>query len=251
MTDPPCTDHLSAMPIRPRPVARPSALASFLALFVVGCGGDEPAPPPVAGPATEVHRAPSPAAPPTPVEPAPSDPTTGKGADAPLVHPPAEVPPAEAEGPLHPLFPEGVEPVEAMYAAVDRVMARPEHGDSIVKVQHILVGVGPEYGGRMPAEAEKRAAMILRELAEAEGAGFAKLVEEHSNDLPPGIYTMQSSGVVDPTKEIYPRARMIQAFGDVAWRLRVGEVEVAPNDPNPPMGQGTSKYGIHIIKRLE
>jgi parvulin-like peptidyl-prolyl isomerase len=38
---------------------------------------------------------------------------------------------------------------------------------------------------------------------------------------------------------------MVAAFGDVAWRLDVGEFGVAPFDPKD------SPYGWHIIQRRE
>jgi parvulin-like peptidyl-prolyl isomerase len=49
----------------------------------------------------------------------------------------------------------------------------------------------------------------------------------------------------DAAKEEYSRAKMVQAFGDVGFSLGVGEVGLAVFDPK------TSKYGWHIIKRLE
>ena len=38
---------------------------------------------------------------------------------------------------------------------------------------------------------------------------------------------------------------MVAAFGDVGFKLDVGEVGMAPYDP------AKSKYGWHIIKRLK
>lgn len=156
-----------------------------------------------------------------------------------------------ADEPLFPTFSEGVDPVEAMYASVDLLQERPEHLAHRVKVQHLLVGVGPKFGDRLPAEAETRAAEILQELAAANGTNFGELVEQHTNDTYPGIYTMIAGDEPLPASEVYLRKAMVPAFGDAAWRLRVGEVGVAPYDPMPPTGRGTSRFGIHIVKRLE
>jgi hypothetical protein len=51
--------------------------------------------------------------------------------------------------------------------------------------------------------------------------------------------------------EIVPRKATVHGFGDTAWRLRVGEIGSAPFDPPAPVGKGTSKFAIHIIKRLQ
>ncbi|MAB80616.1 MAG: hypothetical protein CMJ89_14785 [Planctomycetes bacterium] len=114
-----------------------------------------------------------------------------------------------------------------------------------------MVGVGTNFGDRLPAGAETRAAEILQELAAANGTNFGELVERHTNDTYPGIYTMIAGDEPLPSSDVYPRKAMVPAFGDTAWRLRVGEVGVAPYDPMPPTGRGTSRFGIHIVKRLE
>lgn len=43
----------------------------------------------------------------------------------------------------------------------------------------------------------------------------------------------------------FPRARMVKAFGDVSFKVPVGGIGLAEYDPE------ASKYGWHIIKRLE
>ncbi|MGE0552335.1 MAG: peptidylprolyl isomerase [Gemmatimonadales bacterium] len=48
-----------------------------------------------------------------------------------------------------------------------------------------------------------------------------------------------------PGPDYYPRQGMAPAFGDVGWRLQVGQIGVAPFDPDK------SPFGWHIIKRVE
>ena len=50
---------------------------------------------------------------------------------------------------------------------------------------------------------------------------------------------------------VWPRADMARAFGDVAWRLAVGEIGVSRYDGGIPGADPASPFGYHIIKRLE
>ena len=128
--------------------------------------------------------------------------------------------------------------------AVLRDRAEPER----VTVQHILIA----FKGSIPdpkvtrsrAEAEALALKIF-ERAKA-GEDFDALVKTFTNDEYPGIYSMSNRDVTpDPAKPEYPRARMVKAFGDVSFGLDIGGIGLAVYDP------ATSKYGWHIIKRLE
>ena len=49
----------------------------------------------------------------------------------------------------------------------------------------------------------------------------------------------------EESEKIFPRSRMVGAFGDVGFPLEVGEIGLANYDPD------TSKYGWHIIKRIK
>ena len=49
----------------------------------------------------------------------------------------------------------------------------------------------------------------------------------------------------DKGKQEYPRAQMVRAFGDVSFKLKVNDIGLAEYDPE------ASKYGWHIIKRIE
>ena len=55
---------------------------------------------------------------------------------------------------------------------------------------------------------------------------------------------MSNKGVT-PRPGEFPRERMVAAFGDVGFPLKVGEIGIADHDPKK------SKYGWHIIKRVE
>ena len=115
-----------------------------------------------------------------------------------------------------------------------------------VVVQHILVGFKGSVTGkaieRKKAEAEALAARLL-ERARA-GDDFDALVREFTDDRYPGIYALTNKDA--PRRSgARPRDQMVPGFGNVAFRLTVGEVGVAPyHGVNSP-------YGWHVIKRLE
>ncbi len=121
-----------------------------------------------------------------------------------------------------------------------------------ITVQHILVSF---QGSAGTVPGVTRTQVAARALAEAiltqarQGADFGALVKQHTDDSPPGIYRMANFGVEPvlspPSKREYARARMVAAFGDVGFKLRAGEIGLAVYDPVK------SKYGWHIIKRLE
>jgi hypothetical protein len=128
----------------------------------------------------------------------------------------------------------------------ESVSAEPER----VTVQHILIsfrGAIPEDSvTRTQAEAEALAEDIY--LRAKAGENFDDLVKEYTDDQVPGIYKMINSGV-EPNRKSelreYPRQGMVRAFGDTGFSLDVGEIGMTEYDPE------TSKYGWHIIKRLE
>jgi hypothetical protein len=117
-----------------------------------------------------------------------------------------------------------------------------------VAVQHVLIS----FKGAIPKpqvtrtreEAQKLAQEILERARK--GEDFNSLVKQYTDDEYPGIYRMSNIGVTaDPGKEEYPRAGMVKAFGDVSFSLPVGGIGMAEYDPKE------SKYGWHIIKRIE
>lgn len=122
-----------------------------------------------------------------------------------------------------------------------------------IRVQHILIGFRDAAGfqgreapvgaaGRSEAEAQELAEQLLARARR--GEDFAALVVEHTDDQAPGIYGMTNAGVAE-REGYYPREGMVSAFGDVGFSLEVGEIGMTRYDP------ASSKYGWHIIKRLE
>lgn len=117
-----------------------------------------------------------------------------------------------------------------------------------VEVQHILIS----FEGAIPTEEVTRtreeAEVLANELLERARGGedFDSLVREYTDDSYPGIYRMYNLDVQpDPVNQEYARARMVTAFGDVSFGLKVDEIGMTMYDPE------TSKYGWHIIKRLK
>jgi len=117
-----------------------------------------------------------------------------------------------------------------------------------VTVQHILIafrGSIPDPKVTRTREEAEKLALQLFERAKA-GEDFDAMVKTYTNDSYPGIYSMSNRDVTpDPVRKEFSRTRMVKAFGDVSFGLEVGGVGLAVYDP------ATSKYGWHIIKRLE
>jgi NIMA-interacting peptidyl-prolyl cis-trans isomerase 1 len=129
------------------------------------------------------------------------------------------------------------------------VKAQPERTEpERVRVQHILISFQgsipkPEVT-RTQAEAEELARMLFDRAKK--GEDFDALVKEYTDDAYPGIYAMSNLDVTpDEAANEFPRAGMVKAFGDVSFSLNAGEIGMTEFDPT------TSKYGWHIIKRLE
>ena len=129
-------------------------------------------------------------------------------------------------------------PAVDMDADIKTLMAKPEQPDASIEIQHILISF--KGAPRMPASVtrskEEAKALAQKVYAEAVGGGdFLALVKQYTNDSAPGIYPLTRAG----------RAKMVKGFGDVGFRLKVGEIGVAPWDAN------ASPFGWHIIKRLK
>jgi parvulin-like peptidyl-prolyl isomerase len=117
-----------------------------------------------------------------------------------------------------------------------------------VTVQHILIA----FKGSIPEEGVTRtrdeAELLAKEIFERakKGEDFDALVKEYTDDQYPGIYKMSNIGIdPDKSKEEYSRARMVKAFGDASFKLGVNDIGLAEHNPEK------SKYGWHIIKRIE
>jgi parvulin-like peptidyl-prolyl isomerase len=117
-----------------------------------------------------------------------------------------------------------------------------------VAVQHILIS----FKGSIPKPTVTRTREEAQKLAQEvfewakKGEDFDALVKQYTDDEYPGIYRMSNIGITpDPSKQEYPRAGMVKGFGDVSFSLPVGGIGMAEYDPQK------SKYGWHIIKRIE
>jgi parvulin-like peptidyl-prolyl isomerase len=124
-----------------------------------------------------------------------------------------------------------------MDAAIAKLMAKPELADASITVQHVLIAFNgaPRIQGvtRSKEEAKVLAEQVWQQAIG--GADFKALMKQHSNDSGGGEYPMTKAG----------RAQMVAGFGDVGFRLAVGEIGVAPWHAT------ASPYGWHIIKRVK
>jgi len=117
-----------------------------------------------------------------------------------------------------------------------------------VTVQHILIS----FEGAIPKETVTRTKEQAEELAgeiferAKKGEDFDALVEEYTDDEYPGVYKM-ANFEAEPNRDQgeYARSQMMKEFGDVSFKLSVDEIGMAEFSPE------RSKYGWHIIKRLQ
>jgi peptidyl-prolyl cis-trans isomerase D len=117
-----------------------------------------------------------------------------------------------------------------------------------VEVQHILISFkGAIPDDRVTRTREEAEALAKDIFARAKAnEDFDALVKEYTDDQHPGIYRMSNIGISpDAVSKEYPREKMVKAFGDVSFSLKVGEIGMTHYDPT------ASKYGWHIIKRLK
>jgi hypothetical protein len=116
-----------------------------------------------------------------------------------------------------------------------------------ITVQHILIGFKGSLPGKRITRTQEEAATLAAEiLARAQGGeNFDALVKEYTDDVYPGIYEMANfTAQADENRKIFPRARMVAAFGDVGFPLAVDGIGMAAFDTEK------SPYGWHIIKRV-
>ena len=120
--------------------------------------------------------------------------------------------------------------------------AEPEH----IQVQHCLISFTGKLPGKNVSRSQEEAKKLAYDiLARAKkGEDFDALVKQHTDDQHPGIYGMANKGV-SPASGEYPRQGMVAAFGDVGFKLKVGDVGIADFD------EKASPYGYHVIKRVK
>jgi hypothetical protein len=140
------------------------------------------------------------------------------------------------------------ESAEKASETMESTAAEPASEPDFVTVQHILVGFEGSVPGKPITRTKEEAATLAAELLERAQGGedFGALVKEYTDDAFPGIYKMANHGVQPGAGEqVFPRGRMVPAFGDVGFPLTIGGVGMAAYDPQK------SPYGWHVIKRIE
>ena len=142
--------------------------------------------------------------------------------------------------------PKEIDEIENLVSAVQP--RKPAREPDRVAVQHILIAFKGSIPEAKVIRTSEEAQVLAVELLERikKGEDFDALVKKYTDDEYPGIYRMSNIGLEpDKEKKEYPRAGMVRSFGDVSFSLPVGGVGLAVYDPQ------RSKYGWHIIKRLE
>lgn len=116
-----------------------------------------------------------------------------------------------------------------------------------IKVQHILIGYTGSVPGKNITRTKDQAKTLAYQILDRakKGESFDALVREYTDDQFPGIYAMTNRGVTPSRPDQYERGKMVPAFGNVGFKLAVGDVGIADYDP------AASPYGWHVIKRVE
>jgi hypothetical protein len=127
-----------------------------------------------------------------------------------------------------------------------RKPVRPETEPAHIVVQHILIGFQGSIPGKNITRSRSEAEALAKEILDRawQGEDFNALVQQYTDDAPPGIYGMANRGATPATGE-YPRDGMVAAFGNVGFSISPGNISMADYDPK------ASPYGWHIIKRLK
>ena len=123
-------------------------------------------------------------------------------------------------------------------------MIEPDH----IEVQHLLVSFKGAPRMTNIERSKEEAKTLAYELFERakKGEDFDELVKKHTNDSHPGKYKMANSGIEpDKSKREFSRKGMVAAFGNVGFKLKIGEIGIADHDAT------TSPFGWHIIKRIK
>ena len=139
--------------------------------------------------------------------------------------------------------------VQKLRQHIAELQTRPEKDEQRIEVAHILISYAgaPRTQATLSMEEAEQLAAEIYQRAKQPDADFRALMKEHSEDPGPGVYAM----FMDPAARQqgdFPRrgpGGMVPAFGDVGWRLSVGEIGVAGQHPQ------NSPFGWHIIQRVK
>jgi parvulin-like peptidyl-prolyl isomerase len=141
-----------------------------------------------------------------------------------------------------------VPPVPGTTSAGPRPEKMPNGEPAVITLKHILIAF--KDTGTKATRTKEEAQKLAYELVgrAKSGEDFEKLMKDNTDDSPDGgTYTMVNDGLL-PEKEEFARSGprgMVKAFGDVGFRINVGEIGVAEHHP------ADSPYGWHIIKRIK
>jgi len=129
-----------------------------------------------------------------------------------------------------------------------KMSTAPEKEPDHIRVQHILIGFKGSVPGKSITRTVEEAKALAYSLVDSakSGVNYDDLVARHTDDSAPGIYGLANRGVTPagpPTE--YGRDQMVPAFGNVGFKLKLGEIGVADYDAR------NSPYGFHVIKRVE
>ena len=130
---------------------------------------------------------------------------------------------------------DGVEPTAAMVVEPD-----------YVRVDHILVAVKSDRMTQIKRTAAQAKALAEEIMAKLKaGEDWAKLKAAHSDDKTGApTYPMNNDGVPKRDGD-FARKDMAPAFGEVSFKLKVGELGMTEYNAQ------TSPFGYHIIKRTK
>jgi len=137
----------------------------------------------------------------------------------------------------------GLAPVLLLSAGLGA--GKPAEPEAVV-VQHILVGFKSSVRGKTIDRTKAEASTLAQDLVVRARAGedFDVLVRTYTDDSHPGIYKLTNTGA-PRMSGARTRDQMVPGFGDLSFRLAVGEVGLVPyHGANSP-------YGWHVVKRLE
>jgi hypothetical protein len=134
----------------------------------------------------------------------------------------------------------------------DSTKKTPQGEPAYITVQHCLISFRGKLPGKPIRRTKEDAEALAKELLEKANAGenFDQIVSKYTDDSAPGIYRMANDGFpsdLNPKQNetIYQRRAMVPAFGNVGFKLEKGAYGLSEFDPL------TSKYGWHIIKRID
>jgi parvulin-like peptidyl-prolyl isomerase len=152
--------------------------------------------------------------------------------------PPTPMPPAQVAPAPKFRSPEEETAVAKLRADNAALMAKPEKVVNEIEVQHCLISFtgAPRVQLKEPRTKEEAEVLASQIYARAKsGEDFDKIVEDYTDDSYPGQYKMTMES----------RKGMVHAFGDIGWRLDVGEIGCSLES------KADSEFGWHIIKRIK